>query len=71
MNAPKDMIQDEPLAPTLRRQIEAAIRAAKGDVGKAAINVCALLEDVFDFGEEGHFDDDAELIEILLDREGG
>ncbi|MBV8248466.1 MAG: hypothetical protein JO200_08435 [Comamonas sp.] len=53
---------------TLRLQIEAAIKAAKGDTRQAAINVCALLEDEFDFGEEGHFDDDQELIEILLDR---
>lgn len=53
---------------TLRLQIQAAIRAANGDTRQAAINVCALLEDEFDFAEEGHFDDDQELIKILLDR---
>ncbi|EES4593934.1 hypothetical protein [Klebsiella pneumoniae] len=55
--------------PTVRQLIEDAITAAKGDVRQASVNVCAILEDKFGFGEEGHFDDDQELIDILIDRQ--
>jgi hypothetical protein len=54
--------------PTLRRMIEEAIKAAEGDERQASINVCTILQDEYDFGEEGYFDDDPELISVLTNR---
>ncbi|WP_387492649.1 hypothetical protein [Photorhabdus sp. RM96S] len=65
----ENLVQGELQAPTLRQQIETVIRAVKGDTRQASINVCTLLEDEFGFGEKGYFDDDPELINILLDRD--
>ena len=67
-NKPANLGQGDLAPPTLRFQILEAIRSAQGDACQASINVCALLEDEFGFGEEGYFDDDPALISILLDR---
>lgn len=68
-NKPANQGQSD-LAPGKPRfQVEEAIRSAQGDTCRAAIEVCALLEDEFGLGEEGHFDDDPELISRLLNRQ--
>ncbi|MDP5168540.1 hypothetical protein [Pseudomonas syringae] len=57
---------------TLRKQIRDLIVQWEDEpngAGHAAVNICALLNDNFDFGEEGHFEDDPELIDILVNRD--
>lgn len=68
-NTVKRQLQCELQPRTLRTRIEEAIRAAIGDTRQASTNVCTILEDEFGFAEDGHFDDDPELINMLLDRE--
>lgn len=62
------MCNSKPQGTTLRRIIEDAIKAAEGDERQASINVCAILQDEYDFGEEGYFDNDPELITVLTTR---
>ncbi|ECZ2944981.1 hypothetical protein F7T25_15990 [Salmonella enterica] len=57
---------------TLRKQISDIIEQwedSPNGAAHAAANICTLLNDSFDFGEQGHFDDDPELIEILVNRD--
>lgn len=35
----------------------------------AAVNICALLNDNYDFGEKGYFKDDPDLIDILVNSD--
>ena len=51
----------------LRDQIKFAIQEANGDMDKAAINVCKLLDEEVGLSSNGWFDNDPELLAILSD----
>ena len=53
---------------TLRQKIEAAIKAQNGDVEKAAIAICRLLEDEIGLDGNGWFDDDETMRDLLGGR---
>jgi hypothetical protein len=50
---------------TLREKIEAAINASANDAGKAAIDVCKLLDEEIGLQGNGWFDDDAVMLSAL------
>jgi hypothetical protein len=51
----------------LRQNIQEAITHANGDNEKAALNVCAVIEDMIGLEGNGWFDGDKEVLKAISD----